>query len=68
MIDWLGKMADVEEDDHGVGQGGTEPSPEQTAAIHAAMMVCYIISSSLQPDNSLRLSFASTVDCTFAEI
>jgi hypothetical protein len=41
VIDWLGKMVDVEEDEHGVGQGGTEPTPEQTAAIYAAMMVCY---------------------------
>lgn len=49
-------MTKVEEDDHGVGQGGTEPTPEQTAAIYAAMMVCFIAPSTLPSDNSLRLS------------
>lgn len=49
-------MADVEEDDQGVGQGETEHTPEQTAAIYAAMMVCYITPSTLQPDDSLGLS------------
>jgi len=49
-------MANVEENDQGVGHGEMEPTLEQTAAIYAAMMVSYITHSTLQPDDSLGLS------------
>jgi hypothetical protein len=38
-------MAEEKEDDHGMGRGGTKATPEQTAAIYAAMMVCHITPS-----------------------
>jgi hypothetical protein len=60
-------MAGIEEDDHDVWRGGMEPTPEQIAAIHAAMMVCYITPFTLQPDNSLNISWTLALDCTFAE-